>query len=159
MQEKANPADNANAYLRGLTNYCAKRCCFEAKLPYEYSAFATGFTLYIGYKNINVKIKRQNKRVRTKGVRTLLVPVAGVEPARYRYHWILSPARLPIPSHRQVHCILATKVLYTKLEICQPLKAHSVIKFYIILSNAARLHIFPSFQRIKCFRLLFSQCC
>ena len=24
MQEKASPADNANAYLRGLTNYCAK---------------------------------------------------------------------------------------------------------------------------------------
>ena len=30
-----------------------------------------------------------------------LVPVIGVEPIRYRYHWILSPARLPIPSHRQ----------------------------------------------------------
>ena len=30
----------------------------------------------------------------------LLVPVVGVEPTRYRYHWILSPARLPIPSHR-----------------------------------------------------------
>ena len=30
-----------------------------------------------------------------------MVPVAGVEPARYRYHRILSPARLPIPSHRQ----------------------------------------------------------
>ena len=29
-----------------------------------------------------------------------LVPEAGVEPARYRYHWILSPARLPIPSFR-----------------------------------------------------------
>ena len=29
-----------------------------------------------------------------------VVPVAGVEPARYRYHGILSPARLPIPSHR-----------------------------------------------------------
>ena len=122
-------------------------------------AIATGFMFYIGYKNINVKIKRQNKRVRTQGVRTQLVPVAGVEPARYRYHWILSPARLPIPSHRQVHCILATKVLYTKFEICQPLKAHSVINFYIILSNAARLHIFLSFQRIKCFRLLFLQCC
>ena len=27
---------------------------------------------YIGYKNINVKIKRQNKRVRTQGVRTQL---------------------------------------------------------------------------------------
>ena len=29
-----------------------------------------------------------------------LVPVAGVEPARYRYQRILSPSRLPIPSHR-----------------------------------------------------------
>ena len=29
-----------------------------------------------------------------------MVPVVGVEPTRYRYHWILSPARLPIPSHR-----------------------------------------------------------
>ena len=29
-----------------------------------------------------------------------LVPVAGLEPARYRYRWILSPLRLPIPSHR-----------------------------------------------------------
>ena len=25
------------------------------------------------------------------------VPEAGVEPARYYYHWILNPARLPIP--------------------------------------------------------------
>ena len=33
----------------------------------------------------------------------LLVPEAGVEPARYRYHWILSPARLPIPSFRRIH--------------------------------------------------------
>ena len=32
--------------------------------------------------------------------RHLLVPVVGVEPTRYRYHWILSPARLPIPSYR-----------------------------------------------------------
>ena len=31
-----------------------------------------------------------------------LVPVAGLEPARYRYRWILSPLRLPIPSHRQI---------------------------------------------------------
>ena len=33
---------------------------------------------------------------------TRLVPVAGVEPARYCYHGILSPARLPIPPHRQI---------------------------------------------------------
>ncbi len=28
------------------------------------------------------------------------VPKAGIEPARYCYHWILSPARLPIPPLR-----------------------------------------------------------
>ena len=26
----------------------------------------------------------------------LLVPEAGIEPARYRYRWILSPVRLPV---------------------------------------------------------------
>ena len=30
-----------------------------------------------------------------------LVPLAGVEPARYHYRRILSPLRLPIPSQRQ----------------------------------------------------------
>ena len=30
-----------------------------------------------------------------------MVPVTGVEPVRCLHHWILSPARLPIPSHRQ----------------------------------------------------------
>ena len=30
------------------------------------------------------------------------VPEAGVEPARYCYHWILNPARLPIPPLGQV---------------------------------------------------------
>ena len=31
-----------------------------------------------------------------------MVPVTGVEPVRYRYHRILSPTRLPIPSHRHI---------------------------------------------------------
>ena len=31
----------------------------------------------------------------------LLVPVVGLEPTRYRYQRILSPSRLPIPSHRR----------------------------------------------------------
>ena len=35
-----------------------------------------------------------------KDPKQFLVPVVGVEPTRYRYHGILSPARLPIPSHR-----------------------------------------------------------
>ena len=32
-----------------------------------------------------------------------MVPVAGVEPARHRWQRILSPPRLPIPTHRQVY--------------------------------------------------------
>ena len=38
-----------------------------------------------------------------------LVPVAGVEPARYCYQRILSPSRLPIPSHRRILCKTAIK--------------------------------------------------
>ena len=34
-----------------------------------------------------------------------LVPVVGLEPTRYCYHWILSPARLPIPPHRHISII------------------------------------------------------
>ena len=31
------------------------------------------------------------------------VPEAGIEPARYCYHWILNPARLPIPPLGQLN--------------------------------------------------------
>ena len=37
-----------------------------------------------------------------------LVPVAGLEPARHRWQWILSPPRLPIPTHRQKHIEYST---------------------------------------------------
>ena len=43
--------------------------------------------------------------------RLSLVPVAGLEPARCRHRWILSPLRLPIPSHRQVS--MKSKIYYT----------------------------------------------
>ena len=36
-----------------------------------------------------------------------MVPLVGVEPTRYRYHGILSPARLPIPPQR--HFVQALK--------------------------------------------------
>ena len=42
----------------------------------------------------------ENSPFKERGV--FMVPVIGVEPIRYRYHWILSPARLPIPSHRHI---------------------------------------------------------
>ena len=44
--------------------------------------------------------KRRTPDIYTVG--SSVVPVAGLEPARYRYRWILSPLRLPIPSHRQI---------------------------------------------------------
>ena len=72
-----------------------------------------------------------------------LVPVVGVEPTRYRYHRILSPARLPIPSHRRLYYeaqrlasarllrvlyheakILACKGIFAKSSIAQVRKAH-----------------------------------
>ena len=36
-----------------------------------------------------------------------MVPVTGVEPVLYRYHRILSPTRLPIPSYWRVFNIIA----------------------------------------------------
>ena len=40
----------------------------------------------------------------------LMVPVTGLEPVRCRQRWILSPLRLPIPSHRHVNrCIIPNK--------------------------------------------------
>ena len=54
--------------------------------------------------------------------RDLLVPVVGVEPTRYHYHRILSPARLPIPSHR-------LKQLYHYT--VQPSKLQEFFSFFI----------------------------
>ena len=49
------------------------------------------------------------KKKASKGVLSrLLVPVVGVEPTRYRYHRILSPARLPIPPYRHIAAAFAT---------------------------------------------------
>ena len=39
-----------------------------------------------------------------------MVPEAGIEPARYRYRWILSPVRLPVsPLGRRVYYIIGLK--------------------------------------------------
>ena len=49
----------------------------------------------------------QRKEQRTCGAGPLLlVPVTGLEPVRCRQRRILSPLRLPIPSHRQVQELL-----------------------------------------------------
>ena len=46
------------------------------------------------------KRPRRKAGARAKRGVSELVPVAGLEPARHRWRWILSPLRLPIPSHR-----------------------------------------------------------
>ena len=43
----------------------------------------------------------QNKRQLLSQLPFVLVPVTGLEPVRCRQRWILSPLRLPIPSHWQ----------------------------------------------------------
>lgn len=43
-----------------------------------------------------------------------MVPEAGIEPARYRYRWILSPVRLPVsPLGQRVNYITVMKKVET----------------------------------------------
>ena len=51
----------------------------------------------------SVRLYFVTKKTVPKNSPFFLVPVVGVEPTRYRYHGILSPARLPIPPHRQIY--------------------------------------------------------
>ena len=53
----------------------------------------------------------RNSRADASFVKKMGMPVAGVEPARYRYHWILSPARLPIPSHRRINYYITSRTV------------------------------------------------
>ena len=48
-----------------------------------------------------------------------LVPKAGLEPARYRYRWILSPLRLPIPSLRLTNRIIPQPASIVKNKIME----------------------------------------
>ena len=50
----------------------------------------------------DVLLFHRNKRTSEQsGLCSDVVPVVGLEPTRYRYQRILSPSRLPIPSHRR----------------------------------------------------------
>ena len=43
-----------------------------------------------------MKQKKKAQLVLNQTLSTVMVPEAGIEPARYRYRWILSPVRLPV---------------------------------------------------------------
>ena len=49
---------------------------------------------------INYSVR--HKKTRLENLVFITIPAAGVEPARPCGHWILSPARLPIPPRRQI---------------------------------------------------------
>ncbi len=58
-------------------------------------------------------IPRKNKPRRLFSLRGfMMVPVVGVEPTRYHYHRILSPARLPIPSYRLAYSLIIILLTY-----------------------------------------------
>ena len=67
-------------------------------------------------------------------VRDDMVPVAGVEPAPCCQDWILSPARLPIPSHRRV----------------------TIITHFTRFCNI-KFSLFPTLLRILCLSASFSR--
>ena len=68
-----------------------------------------------------------------------MVPVVGVEPTRYHYHRILSPARLPIPSHRLKQLNYYTKH-FIKLQV------------FFYLFKVKNCHIFILYA-ILCFNM------
>ncbi len=47
-----------------------------------------------------------------------MVPLVGVEPTRYRYHGILSPARLPIPPQRRLFSSVRIPNVRNRIPAC-----------------------------------------
>ena len=81
------------------------------------------------------------------------VPVVGVEPTRCHHQRILSPSRLPIPTHRLICC------LYSILQACQKIKIYfaliftsqirskSTLTFPALLGSAFSRRCFPLSRR------------
>ena len=66
----------------------------------ELRFYRSGLKIAVGMKNTQNSSKTKNFGL------FRMVPVAGLEPARCRHRWILSPLRLPIPSHRHIYNVL-----------------------------------------------------
>ena len=82
----------------------------------------------------------------TQRVPLCLVPVVGLEPTRYRYQRILSPSRLPIPSHWPVD----TGLLYRRSERNSSPFSHALTPYRSArrtIRRAQRLWVLYSFIR------------
>ena len=54
VQEKAKAADNADAYRRFLTHYCAIFSFAKEKLPYQQAAYASALDFFMLIENLSV---------------------------------------------------------------------------------------------------------
>lgn len=58
--------------------------------------------IYFKMEKIGNSTHNKEKKTRSENLVFNTIPAAGVEPARPCGHWILSPARLPIPPRRHI---------------------------------------------------------
>ena len=77
------------------------------------------------------------------------VPVVGVEPTRCHHQRILSPSRLPIPTHRLICC------LYSILQACQKIKIYFALIFTPQIRSKFTLNI-PRIIGLSFFSAVFS---
>lgn len=77
------------------------------------------------------------------------VPVMGVEPTRCHHQRILSPSRLPIPTHRLICC------LYSILQACQKIKIYFALIFTPQIRSKSILDI-PRIIGLSFFSAVFS---
>ena len=77
------------------------------------------------------------------------VPVVGVEPTRCHHQRILSPSRLPIPTHRLICC------LYSILQACQKIKIYFAFIFTPQIRSKSTLDI-PRIIGLSFFSAVFS---
>ena len=77
------------------------------------------------------------------------MPVMGVEPIRCHHQRILSPSRLPIPTHRLICC------LYSILQACQKIKIYFALIFTPQIRSKSILDI-PRIIGLSFFSAVFS---
>ena len=71
---------------------------------------ATGMFVKRRSPRVRPPYQRRKRRETLNASLFFLVPVAGVEPARCHHQWILSPPRLPIPTHRRLQRSLYNRI-------------------------------------------------
>ena len=78
------------------TAHTASRMCIKLHAPFPVAPQGRGSGTFLILLHFCIAKKEHHPD----GWCSYLVPVVGLEPTRYRYQRILSPSRLPIPSHR-----------------------------------------------------------